>query len=182
MTSRVYLITGNSDKVKAARKAFNATSIELEQLDRNYREIQAPSSLEVARHTVEQALQDCDGPIIREDHSVFLDAIPGFPGPYMSYFDQKLPAEKLLELLEGRERTGYFEISAVLGMPDGGMQEYSFRVPVEIAEEIRGDERNWDRALKLKGEDRTFAESSEDQRLDVWNQNFREIAEDLGNK
>lgn len=181
MVSKVYLITGNSDKLKAARKAFEGKDIEMEQMDVEYREIQASSSLEVARYTVEQVLEDRESFVIREDHSIFLDAIPGFPGPYMSYFDRNLPAEELLELLEGRERTGHFEISAVLGKPDGSTEDYSFQVPIEIAEELRGDKRNWDRVLKLEGEDRTFAESSEEQRLEVWNRNFRRIAEHLEN-
>lgn len=179
MTREVYLLTGNPDKVKSAEKAFENTNIELKQLDEDYPEIQASSSLEVAKHTVEQAMEEYDKPIIREDHSVYLDAIPGFPGPYMSYFDKNIPAEKLLEILDGEERTGYFEIGAVLGLPNGEVKEYEFRVPIEISDEIRGDERNWDRLMMLEGENETFAESSGESRLGIWNQNYRDIADDL---
>lgn len=175
----VYLLTGNSDKLEAARNAFEDTDIRLIQLDEDYPEIQASSSLEIARHTVKQAMKEYDKPVIREDHSMYLDSIPGFPGPYMSYFDQNIPADKLLELLEGRERTGHFEISAVLGLPSGEIKEYSFTVPIEIADEIRGDERNWDRVMMLEDSDKTFAESSEESRLEVWNKNYRDIAKDL---
>ena len=174
-----YLLTGNSDKLKSAQKAFEATDIRLRQLDEDYPEIQASSSLKVARHTVKQAMKDYDKPVIREDHSMYLDSIPGFPGPYMSYFDQNIPAEKLLRLLRGRERTGHFEISAVLGLPNGDIKEYSFTVPIEIADEVRGDKRNWDRIMMLEGSDKTFAESSEESRLKIWNKNYRDIAEDL---
>lgn len=179
MTREVYLLTGNPDKLKSAEKAFEGTNVELKQLDEDYPEIQESSSLEVARHTVEQAMEEYDKPVIREDHSVYLDAVPGFPGPYMSYFDKNVPAERLLEILDGEERTGYFEIGAVLGLPNGEINEYEFRVPIEISEEIRGDERNWDRVMMLEGENETFAESSGESRLDIWNQNYRDIAEDL---
>jgi XTP/dITP diphosphohydrolase len=176
---KVYLLTGNPDKVRSARKAFEGTDIELKQLDEDYPEIQAESSLKIARNTVKQAMNEYDRPVIREDHSVYLDAVPGFPGPYMSYFDKKMPAESLIQLLEGEDRTGYFEIAAVLGLPKGEIKEYEFKVPIEISDEIKGDERNWDGVMMLEGEDETFAESSEKSRLDVWNQNYRRIAEVL---
>jgi len=179
MTREVYLLTGNPDKLKSAEKAFEGKSVELKQLDEDYPEIQASSSLEVARHTVEQAVEEYDKPVIREDHSVYLDAVPGFPGPYMSYFDKNVPAERLLEILEGEEHTGYFEIGAVLGFPNGEIKEYEFRVPIEISEEIRGDERNWDRVMMLEGENETFAEASGESRLGIWNRNLRKIAEKL---
>ena len=179
MGQNVYLLTGNSNKVSSAREAFDETNIELNQLDEDYPEIQASSSLEVARHTLKQAMEEYDKPVIREDQCVFLDAVPGFPGPYMSYFDKNVSAERLLELLEGEERTGYFEIGAVLGLPSGKIKEYEFRVPIKISEEIIGDERNWDRVMMLEGENETFAESSGESRLDIWNQNFRKIAKEI---
>jgi len=181
MANTVYLITGNPDKVDSAEKAFENSEITLQLLDADYAEIQAPDSLRVARRTVEQLIDKNDCPIIREDHSLYLDAIPGFPGPYMSYFDKNLPAEKLLELLEGKKQTGYFEVGTVLGLPDGEIKEYEFRVPIKIAEEIRGDQRNWDRILMLKDSNKTFAESSSETRLETWNQNFRKIAKELKN-
>lgn len=179
MINKAFLITGNPEKLKFANKAFEQTNTQLEQIDPDYREIQASNSLEIARHTVENFIGEYDRPIIREDHSVYLDAVPGFAGPYMSYFDQKLPAERLLELLECEKRTGYFEIGTALGLPNGEIKEYEFRLPIEISEEIRGDEGNWDRVLMLKDAHKTFAESANENRLDIWNQNLRKIASEL---
>ncbi|MFO7793741.1 MAG: non-canonical purine NTP pyrophosphatase [Candidatus Nanohaloarchaea archaeon] len=179
MTDTIYLITSNSDKLSSAKKAFKKTNIEIKQLDKNYNEIQASNSMEIARHTVEQIIEDIDEPVIREDHSLYLDAVPGFPGPYISYFDQEIPAEKLLELINGKKRTGYFEVGTVLGLPNGEIKEYQFKVPIKISDEIRGDERNWDRVLMLEDSDKTFAESSSESRIEIWNQNFRKIAEEF---
>ena len=72
-------------KLDFAGKTFEQKNTRLEQIDPDYREKQASNSLEVARHTVENFIGEYEGPIIR-DHSVYLDAIPGFPGPYMIYF------------------------------------------------------------------------------------------------
>lgn len=178
--SEIRLITGNPEKLESARHAFKDTELRLEQLEIDVPEIQADSSLEVARHTVQQVVDNYDIPVIREDHSVYLNAFPGFPGPYISYFDDNLPAEKLLKMLEGvDDRTGYFEISAVVGMPDNTLKEYSFRIPIEITEEIRGSEGNWNKVMKLEDREKTFAETDSSSRINIWNQNYRRIAEHL---
>ena len=179
MAETVYILTSNSDKFESAKKAFKSSNIELRQLSKDYPEIQASNSLEIARHSVEQAMEEHDKPIVREDHSVYLDAVPGFPGPYMSYFDKNLPTEKLLQLLEGKERTGFFEIGTVLGRPNGEIKEYEFRVPIRISEEIRGNKGNWDKILMLEDKDQTFAQTSSESRTEIWNQNFRKIAEEI---
>ena len=175
----MYLVTGNSEKLEAARHAFDE-SVEIETIDPELPEIQADSSLKVARHTVEQLIDDYDAPVIREDHSVYLNSFQGFPGPYMSYYDRNMPVEDLLKMLEGVEdRTGYFEISTVLGLPDGEIKEYSFQIPIEFVEEPRGDKGNWIQVMKLKGGEKTFAESDSSERMDKWDRNFRKIADDL---
>ena len=179
MVQKVYLLTSNSDKVRSAEKAFEETDIELKQLNEDCPEIQADSSLDIARHTIKQAIEEHDRPVIREDHSVYLDAIPGFPGPYMNYFDNNIPAEKLLSILEGEKRTGYFEIATVLGLPNGEIKEYKFRAPIKISKEVRGKRRNWDKIMMLENENQTFAESSSEYRMKIWNQNFHKIAEEL---
>ena len=179
MVEEIFLITGNEDKLESAKRAFKNTDIELKQLDNDFPEIQAPISLEVAQHTIKQAMEKYDKPVVREDHSLYLDAIPSFPGPYLSYFDNNLPAEKLLELLNGRERSGYFKIATVLGLSNGETREYEFKVPIKIAEEIRGNERNWDRILMLEDSDKTFAETDSESRQKIYNKNFRRIAEEL---
>ena len=179
MAETVYILTSNSDKFESAKKAFKSSNIELRQLSKDYPEIQASNSLEIARHSVEQAMEEHDKPIVREDHSVYLDAVPGFPGPYISYFDREIPAEKLLKLIDGKKRTGYFEVGTVLGLPDGEIKEYQFTVPIKISDEIRGDNRNWDRVLMLQNSDKTFAESSSESRTEIWNQNFRKIVQEI---
>ena len=179
MTNKVFLITGNPEKLYFARKAFEQTNIQLEQINPDYREVQASSSLEVARHTIEKFIGEYDRPIIREDHSLYLDGIPGFPGPYLSYFDERLDAEKLLELVEGKKRTGYFEVGTVLGLPNGEIKEYQFQVPIKISNKIRGNERNWDRILMLEDSNETFSGSNSGKRAEIWNQNLRRIIEKL---
>ncbi|MFA6515429.1 MAG: non-canonical purine NTP pyrophosphatase, partial [Candidatus Paceibacterota bacterium] len=87
----IYLLTSNEGKLKAAKSTFNKYGVKLLFTDKDYDEIQADSSLEIARDIAQQAAKELNAPVIREDHSLFIEAL-GIPGPYMSYIERKIPA------------------------------------------------------------------------------------------
>jgi len=174
----INILTKNPGKILVAKNVFDEYNIETNFIDKEYPEIQADTSLEIARFTAKQAAKDLNLPIIREDHSLFINAL-GFPGPYTSYIEKRLPAKKLLEIMKNEtDRSGYFEISTVFSEPDGSTKEYVFKVPINIANKEKGDlQGGWNTILKLQNEKRTFAEYLEKERLSVWNKNYKAIAE-----
>lgn len=180
MNKKIYIISGNKGKLMAAQKAFSEFGIEVEAIEKDYPEIQANSSIEIAKFTALQAAKEFNVPVVREDHSLFINALGGAPGPYVGYFDKNLSAKKLLELLGGQDdRTGYFEIAAAFAKPDGTVKEFVFRVPIKISPEMRGNVGNWDKVLMLADEDEVFAEVTEESRVDVWSKNFIAIAKEM---
>lgn len=180
MTKEIFIITKNIGKIAAANKAFSKFGVEVKNIDKDYPEIQASSSLEIAKFTAIQAAKELGLPVLREDHSLFITALGGFPGPYTSYFDKKIPAEKILELLKNQtDRSGFFEVATVYAKPSGEVKEYVFRVPIRISEKLQGSVRNWDRIIMLEGETKTFAELDENDHLDVWNKNYLAIAKEI---
>ena len=176
----VCLVTKNKDKLAAAQLAFEGTNIVLKESNLDYPEIQAESSIDIAKFTALQAAKDEGLPAIREDHSLFINYLGGFPGPYTNYFDKNMPVDKLLEIMgDAKDRTGYFEIAGVLAYPDGKSYEYAYRVPVKISIVCKGNRGNWDKVLMLPDSDTTFAETSSESRRAVWNKNFLKIKEIL---
>jgi XTP/dITP diphosphohydrolase len=172
----VYLVTRNKDKLAAAKNAFDESDIDLRSVTKEYIEIQAESSMQIAKFTAIQAAQDLKNPAIREDHSLFINALSGFPGPYTNYFDKYMPCETLLELMrDKKDRRGYFEIATAIAYPDGSVKEFSYRVPIKISTTVKGDRGNWDKILMLEDSDETFAESPSSNRVYIWNQNFIKI-------
>jgi len=174
----VYLITNNSGKLLAAKKAFEGSGIELKQLTGEFPEIQADTSLEIARYTAIQVAKEKKVNVIREDHSLFINAL-GIPGPYTNYVEKRIPAQKMLELLKGKDRTGYFEIGTVYAEPNGLTKEFTYQVPIKISEELKGTRGEWNKILMLKDSNKTFAESTEEENANVWNKNFKKIVEYL---
>jgi len=176
----IYLLTKNKGKLLAAKDVFSRYKIEVKMLDKEYPEIQANTSLEIARHTALTAAKEFNVPVIREDHSLFINEL-GFPGPYTKYIESKLPAEKLIKILKD-DFGGYFEIAAVYAEPKGFTKEFIFRVPIKISKEIKGTKGNWDRVLMLADSNKTLSEQTEEENINVWNKNFVEIAKFLDRK
>jgi len=173
----VNIVTKNPSKRMAAKKAFDKYNIETLFVDKEYPEVQADTSLEIARFTALQAAKELNMPVIREDHSLFINAL-GIPGPYTTYFEKKISAGKILKMLEKeQDRSGYFEVATVYARPDGFTKELTFRVPIELAKEEKGGlQKGWARIIMLANENRTIAEYPEEERIDVWNKNYEEIA------
>jgi non-canonical purine NTP pyrophosphatase (RdgB/HAM1 family) len=177
----VYLITKNQGKIMAAKSVFDKYGIDLKNIDQEFPEIQADTSLEIAKHSALEAARATKLPVIREDHSLFISAL-GFPGPYMSFIEKKLTSEKLLNILDlSNDRTGYFEISTVYADSTGKLLEYTYQVPIHFKKEeaVKDPRDGWNGIICLKGENRAFTEYPETERLSNWNKNYIKIAEEL---
>ncbi len=176
----LYLITKNPGKIMAAKSVFDKYGIKIIIPDRDYPEIQADTSLEIARVIAIQAARDLNSPAVREDHSLFFHAL-GIPGPYTNYIEKKISASKLLEILKNfPDRTGHFEIATVYAEPDGKTFEYVFQVPVTFGEEIKGtDPKGWNGLIRIGDETRAITEYPEEERLHIWAEGYEAVAGNL---
>jgi len=177
----VYLITKNKGKIAAAKSVFDKFQIELKNVEQEFLEIQADSSIEIAKFTAIQASNELKLPVIREDHSLYIHSL-GFPGPYTAFIEKKLPPEQLLKLLDlSEDRSGHFEIAAAYAASDGVVKEFVYQVPIHFKKEetINDPRGGWNGLLCLEGESRAFTEYPEEERLNVWNKNYYKIAEYL---
>lgn len=165
----------------AAKTAFSQFGIKVSQIKKNFPEIQADTSLEIAKFTALQAAEELKLPVVREDHSLFISAL-GIPGPYTSFIEKHLPVEKLLKILETqKDRGGYFEIATVYAEPDSLTKEYVYKVPVSFKKEIKvPDPRGgWNGIIRLNGEERAFTEYPEKERIETWTKNYIALAKEL---
>lgn len=180
----IYLITQNQGKLMAAQEAFKDSNITLMTVEKDYPEIQADSSAEIAEYTSILVAHELGKPAIREDHSIFLNGLHGIPGPYMSYFNKKLSEQDVLRLFEHLpDRTGYFEVATSIGYPDGEYFTSSFKVPFSLAMAPKGDlQTGWNTIIILDGETRTLAEYPEQERTHIWQQGYLEVKKHLVQK
>lgn len=177
----IYLATKNKGKILAARNAFADSGMKLSIVEKDYAEIQADSSLEVARYAAVQIAGDLGKIAMREDHSLCLNGLGKIPGPYMNYFDRKLSESDILKLYKNiSDRGGYFEVATVLAFPEGKIFESVFKVHFTLNLEAKGGlQTGWNRIIVLKGETRTLAEYPETERVTVWNRGYLNIIKQL---
>ncbi len=172
------LLTQNKGKIAAAKLAFSGTNIEIIGANREYFEIQADSSTEVAKYSAIEAAKENNVIAIREDHALFINSL-GFPGPYMQFIERVISVEKLLDILNlSIDRTGYFELGAVIAYPDGTIKDFAYKVPIHFKHEVAvPDSRGgWNSIICFPGEERAFSEYPSSERDHVWAENFKRIA------
>lgn len=176
----VTVLTKNKWKFGIAKDSLNKFGITAVQSNKEFAEIQADTSVEIARHSALLAAKELGVPVIREDHSLFIHAL-GLPGSYTNYIERVLPAERLLRLLSlFPDRTGHFEVALVYAEPTGVVKEFVYDVPIRLATEQRGElSQGWNKIIILEGENRTIAEYPEDERNSIWNRNYIALAKEL---
>ncbi len=178
----LHLLTQSTFKVETARLAWEPLGITVKQTAVGIPEIQASTNLEIARHTAITAATLLHHPVVREDHGFFLNAIPGFPGPFMAYIEKAVEPRWILKLLEGNhDRTAYFEMAIVYATPDGKTKEYVEKVPATIAMEVSAgsNEFNWDGIICLGADSRPLAEYPVKDRYHYFTGNYQRLAHDL---
>lgn len=176
---KVGVVTKNKGKIKIVDYVFPKYGIEYEFIDKEYPEIQAGTSKEIAEYTVVQASNELKIPIVREDASLYINAL-GFPGPFTAYLEKTVPPEKLLQILKHfRDRSGYFECAISFAQPGKEPVTFIERYEIEISKTVKGNQvfiQPWDKVLKFKGETRTFAEYPYEERVPVWAKYYEKMA------
>jgi non-canonical purine NTP pyrophosphatase (RdgB/HAM1 family) len=177
MKKYVNVITKNKGKLLAAQSVFSKYDIEIKSLDFDLPEIQADTSIEIAKYTAREAWEKFHEPVIREDHSFFIDEL-GIPGPYMSYMEKQINIDSLIKILKTLDkRTGHWTVGTAFIDKNGKLYEFTFDVPIIFELEPRGKKiDNWVALIRFVGETRVLTEYSEEERLHIWNINYEKIA------
>lgn len=180
----IVIIANNQDRRELIQRIFADTDISLTFVNNDEPEIQADSSREIAKQTALKYAVTHNTIAIREDHSLYLNYVYPFPGPYLAYFDKHMSVDTLLEMFQNaQDRSGVFIIEAVVACPDGSVHYYSHEVPITLATEKSNGLGNFPRVLKLYNEELTFAEKKEKAipLSNVWIQNYVSIYNDIVN-
>ena len=105
MIGRISLtyVTGNKIKFQVASHVMSGSGIDLVQVNLQVPEIQSPHVEEVVRHSAIWASQQVDQPFVITDAGFYIEALNGFPGPFIRHTNDWLSAEDYLNLMVGRE-------------------------------------------------------------------------------
>ena len=103
---KVYLVTGNPNKVNELRPFFPFWEIQPLKLEID--EIQTLDILKICIGKATMAFQQIQSPVLVEDTEFCLNALNNLPGPFIKFFEERLGPGALIELLKGhKNRNGF---------------------------------------------------------------------------
>ncbi|MFZ2593786.1 MAG: non-canonical purine NTP pyrophosphatase [Minisyncoccia bacterium] len=128
----VTFVTGNVHKAEYLAK-YLGVPVSHQKIDLD--EIQSLSVRDIVEHKVRQAYDILQSPVLVEDVSLEYDALGGLPGPFIRFFLEQMPLEKLCTLVGNDARTatarcvmGYYD-GTTLRLFEGSMQGTIARIP-----------------------------------------------------
>lgn len=99
----IVFVTGNPYKFEVARKVLEKSGIKVVQEKIETPEIQSTNLTEIAIFSAKSAAEKLGKPVALTDAGYFIEALNGFPGPFIKYINKWLTSDDLLRLMKGRK-------------------------------------------------------------------------------
>lgn len=174
----ILFATGNPHKLREVQAIL---PIPVKQLDIEIIEIQG-SLEEIVRVKLEYAFRECKQPVVVEDVSAELEALNGFPGPYVKFAELSNGDGSLYKLLLGHGNKKAL-IRALVGYHDGKQMHFFEGSYSGTVVEPRGTGGfGFDKVIVPDGYDKTLAEMTDAQKNSISHRYlaFKKLAELLG--
>lgn len=158
--SNIYYITGNQSKFLTAQHCLQKFDISIQQKSVEVPEIQAESSLDVALDKATKAFALVKKPLLVSDHGWAVEALNGFPGPYMKYINTWLTPQDILALMAAQQNRR-ITLQQYLVYTDGQTtQTFEHHVPGQLLNAPRGEMGSgWDKIASITSDGKTIAET-----------------------
>lgn len=153
------LVTSNRHKLEEYRQGLSVLGMQVDHMDVECDEIQADTLEEVVLSCMEQLKRDGHRNFMLDDSGLFVPSLNGFPGVYSAYVMHTIGCQGMLRLMEGLDRSAYFE--CCIGVCSERLGE--FTVSGVSRGRIIGEERGdagfgYDPIFSPEGAELTFAE------------------------
>ncbi len=157
---KVNYVTTNTMKFEVAQAYFDKLSddYELVQYKIDTPEIQSTSTIDIARQSALWAAKETGEICIKMDAGFFINALKGFPGPFIKYVNDWLTQEEFLALLSNKDdRSAYFEDATAVAFPDGRSEVFSLKTYGSVSTQINPVSDKWPANLLFIPEGHTEA-------------------------
>ncbi len=166
---KIVFVSRNPDKAREVKFILEKFGLAVEIVALEKVEIQADSSVEIAKESARELLPRMKAPFIVEDAGLYIPFLSGFPGPYSHYALGTIGCEGVLQLLgETDSRAAYFESSVAYANTRGHIETFLGRVNGSISREIRGKKGfGFDPIFIPVGSKKTFGEISLEEKSEI---------------
>lgn len=157
----VTLITGNQDKADFFAKHM---AVEVNHRKVDLVEIQSMDLCEVSEHKARQAYEIIKSPVLVEDVGLYLEALNGFPGPFIKWFELSLGHELICQIVNGLSNRKVNNKVCFAYFDGREVKFFNGVVPGRIADRPKGNNGfGFDPIFIRDGFDITFAEMSDEE-------------------
>ena len=174
----ITLVTSNFERFAGFASTVRPFGISVKQAKLKLDEIQSNNLDKIALRKGLDAAKRLGTPCVVEDTEFRIDALNGFPGPFMCFVQEALNAEKLLALMNGeKNRQCVSRNILVYAEPNGFTKTFECIVEFEILEKEKGKHprKNWDRVLMLKETGKTIAEYAPPEPIAPWSKGYHDF-------
>ena len=159
MSNGWLFVTSNENKWREAQVILGRS---LDRITLELPEIQAATTMEVAREKAKVAFMLLKRPVIIEDAGVELAALGGFPGPFIKYWEKLGGLESICRAVDGLNDRRAQAVCALVAYNADGARPFEGRAAGTIASAPRGKNGfGWDSIFIPEGESRTWGEVSQ---------------------
>lgn len=99
----IIFVTGNKYKFQIAKQASKSSSFKIIQKKLDIPEIQSESVEEIAAFSTKWASDKLKKPAVVSDGGCYIEALNGFPGPFIKYINKWFSVEDMLRLMDGKK-------------------------------------------------------------------------------
>lgn len=171
---KINYLTSNQLKFKIAQQFFkDVPDVELVQHSFAVPEIQDSSCEVIAQDSAVYAAKQLGEPCVVMDAGLFIEALGGFPGPFVKYINEWLTEDQIVRLLaDDDNRSAYFLDALAIGYPDGSAEVFSYKTPGTIAKPGQYEASKWPaNSLFIPlGHSQPLGLMSENEQADFWQQ------------
>ena len=121
----IIVVTGNPYKFQIAQKVLENKGLKVIQEKLETPEIQSIDVAEIASFSAEWAAGKLGKPVALTDAGYYIEALNGFPGPFIKYINQWLSSEDLLKLMAGKKNRKVV-VKACLAYCEPGKEPMTF--------------------------------------------------------
>lgn len=122
---KILFVTSNEGKVQEARQVLSQFGIDVENIDIDLTEVQAPHE-DVVRLKALEARKHFSGDLVVEDAGFYIDAFNDFPGILTKPIVRGIGPQGFLKLVAGLDRSAHF-LSIVAYLQEGAAEPLLFK-------------------------------------------------------
>lgn len=174
MSKRVNFVTTNRYKFELAQTYFAQNSgqrFSLVQYNLETPEIQHDSEEEIARQSALWVSKTLGQIAIASDVGFHIDALNGFPGPFVKYANEWLNPDDILSMMRGKkDRAAHFINALACATPEGESATFTAVTPGHIVDSSEHPDAKWtmDAVFVPEGHTTTVLAMDAEERDSVW--------------